>query len=52
MDHRLVLRQQITAEATALGFDLVGITSAEPLAHGGRLHALEPQREVALVDAE
>src|SRR4030095_3440212 len=39
MDHRLVLRQQITAEATALGFDLVGITSAEPLAHGGRLCA-------------
>jgi epoxyqueuosine reductase len=39
MDRRLVLRQQITAEATALGFDLVGITSAEPLAHGGRLHA-------------
>ena len=39
MDHRLVLRQQITAAATALGFDLVGITSAAPLAHGGRLHA-------------
>ena len=39
MDHRLVLRQQITAAATALGFDLVGITSAAPLAHGGRLRA-------------
>jgi epoxyqueuosine reductase len=39
MDHRLVLRQQITSAATALGFDLVGITSAAPLAHGGRLRA-------------
>jgi epoxyqueuosine reductase len=39
MDRRLVLREQITAAATALGFDLVGITSAAPLAHGGRLHA-------------
>jgi epoxyqueuosine reductase len=39
MDRRLVLREQITAEATALGFDLVGIASAEPLAHGGRLRA-------------
>jgi epoxyqueuosine reductase len=39
MEHRLVLREQITAEATALGFDLIGITSAEPLAHGGRLRA-------------
>jgi epoxyqueuosine reductase len=39
MDRRLVLREQIKAEATALGFDLVGITSAEPLAHGGRLRA-------------
>jgi epoxyqueuosine reductase len=39
MDRRLVLRQQITAQATALGFDLVGITSAAPLAHGGRLRA-------------
>src|SRR5262245_22631291 len=39
MDRRLVLREQITSKATALGFDLVGITSAEPLAHGGRLRA-------------
>jgi epoxyqueuosine reductase len=39
MDRRLVLREQINAEATALGFDLVGITSAEPLAHGSRLRA-------------
>jgi epoxyqueuosine reductase len=39
MDHRLVLRQHITTAATALGFDLVGITSAAPLAHGERLRA-------------
>jgi epoxyqueuosine reductase len=39
MDRRLVLREQIITAATALGFDLVGITSAAPLAHGGRLHA-------------
>jgi epoxyqueuosine reductase len=39
MDGRMVLRQQINTKATALGFDLVGITSAEPLAHGGRLRA-------------
>jgi epoxyqueuosine reductase len=39
MDYRMVLREQITAKATALGFDLVGITSAAPLAHGGRLRA-------------
>jgi epoxyqueuosine reductase len=39
MDRRLVLRQQVIAEAAALGFDLVGITSAAPLAHGGRLRA-------------
>jgi epoxyqueuosine reductase len=39
MDRRLVLRQQITAEATALGFDLVGITSAAPMTHGERLRA-------------
>jgi epoxyqueuosine reductase len=39
MDRRTVLREQINAQATALGFDLVGITSAEPLAHGGRLRA-------------
>jgi epoxyqueuosine reductase len=39
MDHRIVLRQQINAKATALGFDLVGITSAVPLAHSGRLRA-------------
>jgi epoxyqueuosine reductase len=39
MDRRMVLREQIKAKATALGFDLVGITSAEPLAHGGRFRA-------------
>jgi epoxyqueuosine reductase len=39
MDRQLVLREQITVAATALGFDLIGITSAEPLAHAGRLHA-------------
>jgi epoxyqueuosine reductase len=39
MDDRLVLREQINAKAAALGFGLVGITSAEPLAHGGRLRA-------------
>jgi epoxyqueuosine reductase len=39
MEHRLFLRQQIMAAATALGFDLVGITSAAPLAHGSRLRA-------------
>jgi epoxyqueuosine reductase len=39
MDHRLVLRERIKAKATELGFDLVGITSAAPLAHGGRLRA-------------
>jgi epoxyqueuosine reductase len=39
MDRPLVLREQIKAEATALGFDLIGITAAEPLAHGGRLRA-------------
>jgi epoxyqueuosine reductase len=39
MDRRLVLREQVTTAATALGFDLVGITSAAPLVHGGRLHA-------------
>src|SRR5262245_22965739 len=37
MDRRLGLRQQILAQAKALGFDLVGITSAAPLAHGSRL---------------
>jgi epoxyqueuosine reductase len=31
--------EQIKAQAAALGFDLVGITSAASLAHGGRLHA-------------
>jgi epoxyqueuosine reductase len=39
MDRRLVLRDHITAAAMTLGFDLVGFTSAEPLAHGGRLRA-------------
>jgi epoxyqueuosine reductase len=39
MDSRIVLREQISAKATALGFDLVGITSAAPLAQGGRLRA-------------
>jgi epoxyqueuosine reductase len=39
MDRRLVLRDQIKAEATALGFDLVGFTSAEPLAHSERLRS-------------
>ncbi len=39
MDGRSVLREQINAKATALGFDLVGITSAAPLAHSGRLRA-------------
>jgi epoxyqueuosine reductase len=39
MDRRLVLREQIMGAATALGFDLIGITSAAPLAHAGRLHA-------------
>jgi epoxyqueuosine reductase len=39
MDHRRRLREQISARATALGFDLVGFTSAASLAHGGRLRA-------------
>jgi epoxyqueuosine reductase len=39
MDRRIILREQIHIKAAALGFDLVGITSAEPLAHGGRLRA-------------
>jgi epoxyqueuosine reductase len=39
MDRRLVLRNHITAAAMTLGFDLIGFTSAEPLAHGGRLRA-------------
>jgi epoxyqueuosine reductase len=39
MDRRMALSAQIKAKAAALGFDLVGITSAEPLAHGGRLRA-------------
>ena len=39
MDSRAVLREQINAKATALGFDLVGITSAAPLEQGGRLRA-------------
>jgi epoxyqueuosine reductase len=39
MDSRIVLRQQINAKASTLGFDLVGFTSAAPLAQGGRLRA-------------
>jgi epoxyqueuosine reductase len=39
MDHRTVLSEQIKATAIDLGFDLVGITSAAPLAHGGRFRA-------------
>jgi epoxyqueuosine reductase len=39
MDRRIILREQIRTKATTLGFDLVGITSAEPLAHGGRLRS-------------
>jgi epoxyqueuosine reductase len=36
MDRRTWLSQQIKARATTLGFDLVGITSAAPLAYAGR----------------
>jgi epoxyqueuosine reductase len=39
MDHRTLLSEQIRTTAIDLGFDLVGITSAEPLAHGGRFRA-------------
>ena len=39
MDHRTVLSEQIKAKAHEVGFDLVGVTSAEPLAHGGRFRA-------------
>jgi epoxyqueuosine reductase len=39
MDSRTVLREQINTKASALGFDLMGITSAAPLAQGGRLRA-------------
>jgi len=39
MDNRLVLCEQISTKATALGFDLVGFTSAAPLEQSGRLHA-------------
>jgi epoxyqueuosine reductase len=39
MDRRTVLSEQIKVKAAALGFDLIGITSAAPLAHGGRLRA-------------
>jgi epoxyqueuosine reductase len=39
MDSRIVLREQINIKATALGFDLVGMTSAAPLEQGGRLRA-------------
>jgi epoxyqueuosine reductase len=37
MDNRIMLREQINTKASALGFDLVGFTSAAPLAQGGRL---------------
>jgi epoxyqueuosine reductase len=39
MDHRTSLSQQIKARAYLLGFDLVGITTAAPLAHVGHYHA-------------
>jgi len=39
MDHRTSLSQLIKAKAYALGCDLVGITSATPLAHAGRYRA-------------
>jgi epoxyqueuosine reductase len=39
MDHRTRLSQQIKAQASLLGFDLVGITTTAPLAHVGRYHA-------------
>jgi epoxyqueuosine reductase len=39
VDHRIVLSEQIKTTAIDLGFDLVGLTSAAPLAHGGRFRA-------------
>jgi epoxyqueuosine reductase len=39
MDRRTALSTRIKAVAMDLGFDLVGITSAAPLAQGGRLRA-------------
>ena len=39
MDHPTELSVHIKTTAAALGFDLVGITSGAPLAHGGRLRA-------------
>lgn len=39
MDRHAASSAHIKAVATKLGFDLVGITSAAPLAHGGRLRA-------------
>jgi epoxyqueuosine reductase len=39
MDHRTELSAQIKTTAAALGFDLVGLTSSAPLAHGGRFRA-------------
>ena len=39
MDSRIALRERINAKASTLGFDLMGITSAAPLAQGGRLRA-------------
>jgi epoxyqueuosine reductase len=39
MDHRTELSAHIKTTAAALGFDLVGLTSSAPLAHGGRFRA-------------
>jgi epoxyqueuosine reductase len=39
MDHRTELSAHIKTAAAALGFDLVGLTSSAPLAHGGRFRA-------------
>jgi epoxyqueuosine reductase len=39
MDHRTTLTQQLKAKAHALGFDLVGVTSADPLAAVDRYRA-------------
>jgi epoxyqueuosine reductase len=39
MDHRIELSAHIKTAAAALGFDLVGLTSSAPLAHGGRFRA-------------
>jgi epoxyqueuosine reductase len=39
MDRRTILSAQIKTAAIDLGFDLVGLTSAAPLAHSGRFRA-------------